>query len=194
MSLAQKISVMFMNSAGVATRAGAVAVVNKGGSKSTVTITRPANATAYAAGKVVGQADTVTPANAGTGILEFQAVGPLGGAIRINSADLRVDLAAVPSGMTSFTLHLYDAAPDAVLDNAAWDLVSAGDRGKYLGSIALSSPADLGSTLFCEVNSIGKQVNLKDGLTSLFGVLVSATGFTPASAGVFAVRLHATEL
>jgi hypothetical protein len=44
-----------------------------------------------------------------------------------------------------YRLHLYDAAPDAILDNAAWDLPAVGnDRSKYLGFIDIVLPADLG--------------------------------------------------
>lgn len=193
MSAAQKISSKYKNSTGQDARAGAVAIVNKGGNKASVPITRPANVTPYTANDVIGIADVATPANAGSAILEFLNAGNVGGFVRINSADLRIDLIAIPGGMAAFTLHLYDDAPDAVLDNAPWDLLSAGDRSKYLGSITLT-PLDMGSTLFGQLDNIAKQVKLKDGSTSLFGVLVTAGGYTPASGGTQQIRLNTTEL
>lgn len=194
MSLGQKHSVEFINSAGSTSRGAPVFVVNKGGYASSASFARPANITAYVAGGAVGAADDVTPANAGSAILEFANVGPVGGSILINGMDFLVESGAIPAGATSFELHLYNAAPDAVLDNAAWDLLSAGDRAKYLGSISLGSPADLGSTLFSEASGIGKQIQLAADGTSLFGVIVSATGYVPVSGTVHAVRLQTTEL
>ena len=194
MGILQKISVLFTNATGGLSHAAPVAIVNKGGHKTALSITRPANILAYTAGDVVGVADAVTPANPGSGVLEFVATGTFEGSIRINSVDLRVDLSAVPVGMGAFVLHLYDAAPDAVLDNAAWTLSSAGDRAKYLGSVSLGSPAVAGATLFSQVEGVNKQVQIKEGVTSLFGVLVTAGGYIPAAGTVYAVRLHATEL
>lgn len=193
MSLAQQIFTKFTNTTGGLSRAGAVAIVNKGGNKSAVTITRPANTTAYTALDVVGQADEDVAANAGSAILEFLNAGDAGGFAKINSADIRVDLAAIPASMTTMLLHLYDAAPDAVLDNAAFALSSAGDRGKYLGSITFT-PADLGATLWHSVDAVNKQVKLADGSTSLFGVLQTTGGYTPTSGEVIRVSLNLQSL
>lgn len=194
MSLAQKISVFFTNTAGTQSRAGAVAVVNKGGSKSVATITRPTNVTPYLAGAVVGVSNTVAPSNASSGILTFAAVGPAGGAIRLNSADYRIDVAAVPVGMAGFTLHLYDDVPDAVFDGAVWDLASANDRLAYLGFITFPAHSDLGSTLFTQVDGINKQLMLKDSSTTLYGVLVTTGAYTPSSGSVHTVRLNTQEI
>lgn len=109
--------------------------------------------------------------------------------ISIESSVLRVDLAAVISGMTSYTLHLYNVTPPSALgDNAAWDLPS-GDRSAYLGSISLGTPADVGSTLYIETQNHNKRVKLSG--TSLFGYLVTAGGFTPSAQIGFNVQLLA---
>jgi len=165
------------------------------GYKSTVAITRPANTTPYTAGDVVGQADTGTPANAGTAILEFTSIGPSGGHILITGADLEIDVTAVPSGMTSFTLWLYDSSPTAILDNAAWDF-PAGDRGKLLGKIELGTPVDVGSTLFVQTDRTSHQGQWKlaAGSTSLFGELVTNGGYTPSSGAVKSIRLRSVAL
>jgi hypothetical protein len=152
--------------------------------KSQPTITRPANTTAYSAGDVVG------------GAITFSDIGLQGGRhILLTSADLRIDVSAIPSGMTSFRLHLYrETPPSALADNAAWDLPS-GDRAAYRGYIDLGSPADVGSTLFCQVDQINKHVKLHSGETSLYGYLVTNGGFTPAAnSEVYVPTLHAIGL
>jgi hypothetical protein len=136
------------------------------------TVTRPANVTPYTAGDVVG------------GAITFASVGPSGGSIYISSASLEMDIAALPSGMTTFRLYLYDATPPSALaDNAPWDL-SSGDRAKFLGYIDLGTLVDLGSTLYVQVAAATMtktQFKLAAASTSLFGYLVSAAGYTPAA-------------
>ena len=147
-----------------------------------VTATRPANTTAYTAGDVVG---------ATAAALTFP-VGFSGGEVLITSAALEVDLSAVPSGMSSFTLQLYSVTPPSALaDNAAWDLPS-GDRASYLGSVSLGSPVDVGSTLYVEVNGINKQISAASG--DIYGYLVTAGGYTPSSGEVYAISLHTVRV
>lgn len=145
-----------------------------------VTITRPNDTTAYTAGDVVGTA------------FRIDGMGPgQGGEVMITSAAFEVDVNAVPSGMSSFRLYLYNVTPpSAPADNSVWDLPS-GDRPSFLGFVDLGSPADLGSTLYVEANSINKQVTLTTG-GALYGVLVTNGAWTPAALTVFVVTLHAT--
>lgn len=149
--------------------------------KSKPTVTRPANTTAYTAGDVLG------------GAIEFPAIGPFAGDIIITSTALTAHIAAIPAGMTSFRLHLYDVTPPSALaDNAAWDLPS-GDRASYLGYVDLGSPADVGSTLYVQANQENKQLRLRGGY-SLFGYLVTNGGFTPAgNSEVYTPELHAID-
>ena len=144
------------------------------------TVTRPANTTAYAAGDVVG---------ATAAAITFADIGATFGHIVITDADLRIDVTALPSGMTTFRLHLYDATPaSAFADNAAFDL-PAGDRVNYLGYIDLGTPVDVGSTLFVQQ---GMTKTLKMGSEpNLYGYLVTTAGFTPSSAAVKSIRLTA---
>jgi hypothetical protein len=154
------------------------------GHTASVTITRPANIDAYTAGDAVG--DT-----GGSAILEFANMGASGGNILITSAELEIDVSAVPIGMTGFKLRLYNLAPTAIADNAAWDLVS-GDRTKYLGSISLTQPTDMGSTLVSENDGINKQIKLSG--TSVFGILTTDGGYTPTSAAVKKITVHTMDL
>lgn len=150
-----------------------------------VSFTRPDDTTAYDAGDVLGTSKTAGTSAA----IEFTKTGPSGQRIYITSAALEVDLAAVPSGMTSFRLHLYNVTPPSVLvDGAAWDL-PAGDRTSYLGYIDLGTPVDVGSTLYVQTDGINKQIKLSG--TSLFGYLQTIGGYTPASQTVYKVSLSA---
>lgn len=148
---------------------------------SQVTVTRPANTTAYTAGDVVGAAAAA---------IEFPNIGQAGSAISINDADLRMDVSAVPAGMTTLRLHLYNVTPpSAAADNAAWDLPS-GDRASYQGYIDLGTLVDVGGTLYVQTNGMGRKI-VQLVSTSLFGYLVTNAGFTPGSADVYAIRLAA---
>lgn len=145
------------------------------------TVTRPANTTPYAAGDVVG---------ATAAAITFPSAGPSGGHVLVTTDNLRIDLAAVPSGMTSFRLYLYNVTPPSALaDNAVWDL-SSGDRAGFLGYLDLGTPVDLGSTLFVQTINPGLQVKLATGSTSLFGYLVTAAIYTPTSGEVYTPRLE----
>lgn len=146
-----------------------VTAASSSGYRSAAAITRPANTTPYSANDSFG------------GVLTFANIGPAGGHIMLTSLDLRYDVSAIPTGMTSFRLHLYTATPPSALaDNAAWDLPS-GDRSAYIGYAELGSPADLGATLFSQVDQANKHIKLADGSSSLFGYVVTAGGYTPAA-------------
>lgn len=147
-----------------------------------VSLTRTADTNAYLANDVIGAATGATAA------LTFALMGPSGGNIRAIAAELEIDRNAVISGETSYRLHLYSVTPPSALgDNAAWDLPS-GDRASYLGFVELGTPVDLGSTLYVQ-SEPGKDLQLAG--TSLFGYLVTIGAYTPASATVHKITLHA---
>jgi len=154
---------------------------------SRTTITRPANTTAYTAGDVIGTTDSA--------IIRIVGIGPMSDHILITAADLEIDVASVPSGMTSFRLHIYDEIPaSALADNAAWDLPS-GDRANYLGYIDLGVISDVGSTLYTQADQVNKQFKLGFGHTSLYAYLQTIGGFTPAgNSEVYRLRLRSVGL
>jgi len=133
-------------------------------------VTRPANQTPYTANDVVG------------GAIDLGIMGPSASQIIITSALLEPRIAAVPAGMTSFTLYLYSVTPpSAIADNGAWTLATA-DLASYLGQIALGTPAlpaASSNALIVEQANLGKQVKLAG--THLFAYLVTAGGYTPAA-------------
>ena len=153
--------------------------------RTTATITRPSNTTAYTAGDVVG--DT-----GGSAIISLTAAGPTAGFVIIQSISLVFSDSAVPSGMGAFRLHLYSASPTAIADNAAFDLLS-GDRANYMGFIDLPTPADFGSTLYTQTDYPGRLIKLAAASTTLFVELETRGAYTPVSASTVSVRVNLLE-
>jgi hypothetical protein len=138
-------------------------------------------AVAYSAGAVIQGARTLATA------------GPnAGGRMVILGARLLIPITAVPAGMTSFTLQLYSVTPPSALaNNTTWDLPS-GDNVSYLGSVALGTPVDLGSTLYVEQIGINKPLTVPSG-GSVFAYLVTAGAYT-ATAVAYTVTLDLAAL
>ncbi len=153
--------------------------------RSVVTITRPSNTTAYTGGDVVGDTN-------GSAILTFTNAGPSGGFVLLQSMSLVFSDSAVPAGMTNFRLHLYSVIPTAIADNAAFDLLS-GERDTYMGFIDITTPQDLGSSLYTQVDYPGRLIKLATGSTSLFAELETRGAYTPVSASTIAVRMNLLE-
>jgi len=149
-----------------------------------------ANATdAYIAGDVI--ADSASAAT----VQSFAGVGAAGDEIMILGVTalfkkVSTNL-ALPTGMTTFTLHLYNAAPAAINDNVAWSLPYA-DADKYLGSIQTAVMADKGDILWSENSGINKPIVLAG--TSLYYIPVTDAGFTPTAQVVKNFTLHSLAL
>ena len=159
------------------------------GRSASANFTRPDDTNAYGAGDVVCNS-TSAPA-----VLTFTDVGPsAGGEVWITALGLRIDAAAVPAGMTQMRLHLYNAAPTPINDNAAYDLPS-GDRAKYLGFIDLPTPVDNGATLWSSTEEffyqIRKQVTLVG--ANLYGILMTVGAYTPTALVVKTLDIHTQE-
>lgn len=137
---------------------------------SAATIQRAANQTPYSIGDVVGAA------------FELPLVGPSGGWIDLLGLRLLWNIAALPAGMTTFDVQLYNVAPpSAIADNSPWTLAS-GDRVSYLGKIPGLPVAALGTG----TQSVGGQLDgflaqRKLTSASLFGYLVTPSAYTPAA-------------
>jgi len=149
-------------------------------------ITRPSNTTAYTAADVIGDTN-------GSAIIDLSGLfAPV--TTRKNflivSAALDIQIAAVPSGMTTFRLHLFNAAPAAIADNAAFAL-SVADSAKYLGYLDLGTPAVFGSVLHTQADSINKLITVPAG--AVYGVLQTAGAYTPASASVFVLTVSGID-
>lgn len=155
---------------------------------SQIGVTRTSDTNVYLAGDVIG-----TGTGSSGAVITFTNIGPAAGHTIITDVDLRVDIASVISGMTSFRLHLYNVTPPSALgDNSVWDLPS-GDRASYLGYIDLGTPIDVGSTLFVQTSAVNKKV-LMGSSTSLFGYMVTNGPYTPGSGDNFSIRLNAVGI
>lgn len=151
-----------------------------------VLFTRPADTNPYGAADVVGSASTANH--------EATNAGTSGTLIQILSAALTINLTSVPSGMTTFRLHIWDSAPTAIADNAAFSAAAA-DRAKYCGYIDMASVQAIGGG-FCwsQGDYIGRPVRLS-GTSFFFNLALSgAAGFTPASGTEYRVRFQCVEV
>jgi hypothetical protein len=156
------------------------------GFRSSVTLTRTADVNAYLASDVVGASVGASAA------LTFSTVGPSAGTIVIRSVELEIDDTAIISGETSYSLYLYSVTPpSALVDNAPFDFAVA-DRASFVGKINLGTPVDEGSTLYVRTDNLSVQLRLAS--TSLFAYLVTAGAYTPTSARVYKITLHAQGL
>lgn len=174
-----------MNVAGAAQTAANPAPVQSPGFVSSVSQTRPNDTTAYTALDVVGASPAAN--------MQFTSIGSVaGGHVIITGISLRIDVASVPSGMTTFRLHLFDAAPTAIADNSAMNLIAA-DRSKYLGFIEIPTPVDLGDTCWSRNDNINFKCKLASASTDLYGVLQTVSGFTPSSQTVKTVRISGVQ-
>lgn len=150
---------------------------------SSVTVTRPANTTAYSVNDVYG------------GVFELQNIGSTGGFITINSMDIIFNFSSIPSGMNNFTVYLYTSTPpSAYVDNAAFSL-SSSDRASIAllkGFSLISSLAQGGGTVIAELTNINQLIKLGNGVTSLWGYVVTNSAFTPTSnSESFIIRVRA---
>lgn len=153
--------------------------------RSVISFVRPGDTTAYTAGDVVGT-------SAGSALHTLSGIGPSGGYVLIQSAALFIGNTSVPAGMGAFRVHLYSSAPSGIADNAAFDLTSA-DRDKYMGYVDISTPLDIGSTLYAQADYPGRLIKLASGSTSLVCQLETRGAYTPASGSSYELRMSTLE-
>jgi hypothetical protein len=151
-----------------------------------ITLTRTSDTNAYAAGDVIGSA------TGSSAIQTLSNIGIAGKLLTILDVNFMIQVAAIPSGMTSFTMELYNAAPASALgDNAPWTLLT-GDWANYLGYIDLGTPLVRGGCLYAQNIGINKTVLLTT--ANLYFYLKTNSGYTPSSAGVKVINVRATSL
>jgi hypothetical protein len=160
--------------------------ISGGATQVSASQTRPNNGDAYTAGDVVGT-------NAATNLTFSSVSNVSGGHIIITGATLEIDVNAVPTGMSSFRLHLYSSAPTAIADNTAYNLPSA-DRSKYLGYIEFPTPVDLGDTLWAQVENVNMKRKLASASTTLYGMLETRGAYTPSAECVKKVTINVVEV
>lgn len=145
----------------------------------TATFNRPQNTTTYSAVDVIGGSPTAVIT---LSLVDRSGTAPAtGSGLMLTSCDLLINATAVPSGMGNMKMELYRSSPASnYADNAAWDLPS-GDQAAYIGSVDFGTPVDKGSTLFAQVDSINKHVQLAAGSTAIYAYLVTTGSFAPAA-------------
>jgi hypothetical protein len=163
---------------------GASITVDGKAYRSVVTFNRPANASGYTAGDVVGGASSA--------IHTFSGFGPSGGSVLVQSASMLISSSSVPAGMSGFRLHLFSSSPSAIADNAVFS-VASGEISSYMGYVDFSTPTDIGELLFAQTDYIGRQLKLASGQTSVFGELETRGTYTPASDTTYQIRVSTLE-
>ena len=164
---------------------GRSVTVDGGSYEPVVSFTRPANASGYTAGDVVGGASSA--------VHELTNAGPIGGTVLVQSVDMSIGVNAVPAGMAAFRVHFYNASPSGTTDNAAFNLL-AGERSAYCGYADLATPQDLGDTLWAQSDYIGRMIKLASGQTSVWAEIETRGAYTPASGTVYKLQVGMVEL
>lgn len=146
----------------------------------TTTITRPANATAYVAGTANVFADSTTTPTTGGFTLSNMCRTSGGSGVLTDATFIYSTSTAVAA-----TVYIYDSAPTAQNDGAAWS-VSDSDQLKLVGTIPFATVAD-------GVNAVQNVQNLNMGYTcsgsaNLQFMVKITTGYTPASGDTLTIR------
>ncbi|MCK1402042.1 hypothetical protein IVB45_17435 [Bradyrhizobium sp. 4] len=131
------------------------------------------NAAAYPAGNIVDVAKELVFKDK-----DDRPVTP-GAIIRVLSAVIKIDQAALISGEGAYRLHFYSVTPPSVrAKNTAWARAS-GDLAAYRGALDLGTPVAAGGTCYVKTQFSDQQdFNLASGLNSFFGELVTVGGVT----------------
>jgi hypothetical protein len=149
-----------------------------------ITFTRPANTTAYTAGDVIGSATSA--------IHELTGAASSSSFVFVQSIQLLINNTAVPSGMAGFRVHLYSAAPTAILDNAGYTFTTS-DAAAWQDSYDLGAPAVRGSMLRAQAYYQGGIMKLQPASSSLYAVLETLGAYTPASGTAYTLRVKVLE-
>jgi len=120
-------------------------------------------------------------------VLEFASLGEAGDLIAILGLRYKYAANAIPTACAGYRLHLYNASPTAIADNATYNLPS-GDLAKYIGSIFIPIPTDLGDECHAQVDNINLTAKLVG--TGLFGILSCVGAETPAIDTVITIIIN----
>lgn len=147
---------------------------------SSVSFTRPADATAYAAKDVVTDGNHIAMA--------FNGISPVAGAaIDILNAILISSAPTTSPG--AFALLLFDTTQTLVADNEPY-APSDTDILNVVGVIYFDGIRYTANNTVYYPTSFGHlYVKLASGSTSLYGVLISTSAYTPASGEKFDIKL-----
>jgi hypothetical protein len=152
-------------------------------------VTRPNNATAYAAGDVIGTATTH--------VLDFSDVGKLAGGSGLLAGALLID-SANQATAPSLELWLFSAAPAAQVDNVAFAPTDV-ELANLVGVIPLTTArvgdatAGAAGNLVIQSDIASLIYKCAPGTTHLYGVLVVRNAYAPVANEVFTVVLSVLQ-
>jgi len=159
---------------------GNALAVRSNGKESVVVFNRPLDATAYSAN------DAILPS--GASYITFSGIDTSGADVYITNFRFAMSGSTVPTGMGTMRLHLYSAAPSGGSDNSAYAL-GAADIDKYEGYVEVNAPIALGNYIYRQNETANLQINLASGESSLYGIVQTVNGYTPASGIEFRIGL-----
>jgi hypothetical protein len=144
----------------------------------TVSFTRPADTTAYAAGDLIANSTTAG------------SVVPLAFPVKSSGMVVRARLDWGSTAALSWRLHLFTVAPTVSAgDNAAFAAAVA--AGGYLGALDWISTQVIGTRSFgIGVPSVGAGMAFGSEQQTLFGLIESRGAYTPTSAESFVAALE----
>lgn len=154
-------------------------VNNTGGKQSSATITLAAGTDAHDALDVVSTA-------AGA-IMTFAGIGSAEDLICIMGSRVKYAVNALPTAHAGYRLHLYNAAPTAIADDAAFNVIAA-DAAKYIGYIPISTMVDVGDNCIAIDNNVNFTCKLVG--TALYAQLQCIAAETPAASAVYTISLN----
>ncbi len=153
----------------------------KTGNVVSASFTRPNDTTAYLDKEVIGT-------NPAANLVFNNVLAGTGASFAIVGGLMVLKTGTIPAGITSLKLHLFDAAPTPIADNAAFNILAA-DADKYLGFVPFSVVKDFGDTLSIQDDNLSILRKLAVGSTSLYGVLQTETAFTPPASLEIIIKL-----
>jgi hypothetical protein len=156
-----------------------------------VSVTRPADTTAYAPGDVVGTAVTGTLIIPNASFGEFDA-GIIQQAVVVSSAAVATS--------PDLELWLFDSTVAAIADNAAWAPTDA-EMLTLVGIVEFptadwkigNATAGAGGNAVCVADNVSLPFNTKKGTSKLYGVLVVRNAYVPVSGEIFTLRLQVID-
>jgi len=120
-------------------------------------------------------------------IMAFAALGTAGDMICILGSRVKYAINALPTAHAGYRLHLYNAAPTAIADNAAFNVIAA-DAAKYVGYLNISTMVDVGDNCIAFDNNMNHTVKLVG--TALYGQLQCIAAETPTIDAVYTILLN----
>ncbi len=149
---------------------------------SEIVVTKPATTTNYSFNSIYGD------------LFQIPNIGSSGGFVNLTNISIIFNLSTIPSGMSDFTLYLFNASPSITFANNQSFSVPAANRTSMLTLNGINLTANLargGGTVIAETILVNTTFKLAANSTSLWGYLVSLNSFSNNSSSSFTMRFYA---